>query len=408
MSLEHLIDIASKEFLLSQEYILNKLEILISVGKIQAFSKETLKGSGLVEKEISFFIEYLVSAELISKSYSYECQRHEEYEITDDFTSNCEFCEETIADSLTHIILELYELEEEFIKMVNMKQEEILKNYLQEEYMDNYTLLSEKIDKLVPFLGSGVSIPLGLPDWKGLIWGMKEKLSAKNDQDYFENLIHRGDFLGSLEMMLNYSTTLNTGDRIKAYISEKINADFKSNVDESQHNIRDIMNLTSDFVLTTNYDNALSVYRQEYSTPSTIKDIEELQELFGKNQKKVIHFHGMVDKRSTMIVTRDDYEELYAYQKTKDLLNGIMAGKSLIFIGFSFQDEYFNDLYMKIRGSIGGEHFIIIPNLHPQENRLLSARGLRPIGIKVPKEDGGRLSQQGYVDALKYIINRII
>ncbi|MEM5635454.1 hypothetical protein AAHB65_01270 [Bacillus toyonensis] len=105
--------------------------------------------------------------------------------------------------------------------MVNMKQEEILKNFLQEEYMDNYTLLSEKIDKLVPFLGSGVSIPLGLPDWKGLIGGMKEKLSSKNDQDYFEVLIHRGDLLGALEMILNYSSTLNTGDRIKAYISEK-------------------------------------------------------------------------------------------------------------------------------------------------------------------------------------------
>ncbi|MGY3377866.1 SIR2 family protein [Bacillus toyonensis] len=408
MSLEHLIDIVRKEFSLTQECILNKLEILISVGQIQTFSKKTLKGSGLAEKEINFLIEYLVSEKLINKSYSYECQRHENHEITDDFTSDCEFCEEKINDSSTHIILELYELEEEFIKMVNMKQEEILKNFLQEEYMDNYTLLSEKIDKLVPFLGSGVSIPLGLPDWKGLIGGMKEKLSSKNDQDYFEVLIHRGDLLGALEMILNYSSTLNTGDRIKAYISEKIRADFKDKVDEGQHNIRDIMNLTSDFVLTTNYDNALSVYRQEYNTPSPIDDIEELQELFGAKQKKVIHFHGMIDRRSTMIVTRDDYEELYASQKTKNLLNGIMAGKFLIFIGFSFQDEYFHDLYTKIRGSIGGEHFIIIPNLHPQENRQLSARGLRPIGIKVPKEDDGRLSQQGYVDALKYIINRLI
>lgn len=174
--------------------------------------------------------------------------------------------------------------------MVNMKQEEILKNFLQEEYMDNYTLLSEKIDKLVPFLGSGVSIPLGLPDWKGLIGGMKEKLSSKNDQDYFEVLIHRGDLLGALEMILNYSSTLNTGDRIKAYISEKIRADFKDKVDEGQHNIRDIMNLTSDFVLTTNYDNALSVYRQEYNTPSPIDDIEELQELFGAKQKRLFIF----------------------------------------------------------------------------------------------------------------------
>ncbi|MEM5635453.1 hypothetical protein AAHB65_01265 [Bacillus toyonensis] len=50
------------------------------------------------------------------------------------------------------------------------------------------------------------------------------------------------------------------------------------------------MNLTSDFVLTTNYDNALSVYRQEYNTPSPIDDIEELQELFGAKQKRLFIF----------------------------------------------------------------------------------------------------------------------
>ncbi len=40
MSLEHLIDIVRKEFSLTQECILNKLEILISVGQIQTFSKK--------------------------------------------------------------------------------------------------------------------------------------------------------------------------------------------------------------------------------------------------------------------------------------------------------------------------------------------------------------------------------
>lgn len=54
--------------------------------------------------------------------------------------------------------------------MVNSKQEEMLTKYLQEEYMDNYLLLKENVDKIVPFLGAGVSKPLGLPDWYGLIW----------------------------------------------------------------------------------------------------------------------------------------------------------------------------------------------------------------------------------------------
>ncbi|WP_257206985.1 SIR2 family NAD-dependent protein deacylase [Bacillus pseudomycoides] len=159
--------------------------------------------------------------------------------------------------------------------------------------------------------------------------------------------------------------------------------------------------------ITTNYDNALSHYKKGYATAKTTDDIENLQDLFDEKQQQVIHFHGMADRKKTMIVTRQDYDDFYDNQKTKDILNGIMAGKPLIFIGFSFKDLYFQDLYTRIRTNIGGEHFIILPNLHPRENKQLSNRGLRPIGIKVAREGNG-LSRQGYVDALKYIINRII
>ncbi|MEC3335016.1 SIR2 family protein [Bacillus cereus] len=407
MSLEHLINIAGNELQLSKEFVLDKLELLISVGQKGTFSNQTLKDSGLLEKEINLLIENLLSAKLMSKSYSYECQRYADYEITNDITSNCEFCEKTIQDSPSHIILELFELEEELMNMVNMEQEEILKNYLQEEYIDNYNLLSDKINKIVPFLGSGVSIPLGLPDWGGLIWEMKEKLSKQDDQDYFETLMNKGDFLGALDLVLECSPTLNNENRIKEYVSKRIRDNFKGDVDNCLHNIKDILNLNSDFVITTNYDNALSYYKKGYGTAKTTDDIEDLQELFDEKQQQVIHFHGMADRRKTMIVTRQDYDEFYDNQKTKDILNGIMAGKSLIFIGFSFQDFYFQELYTRIRTNIGGEHFIILPNLHPRENKQLSAKGLRPIGIKVAKE-GNRLSKQGYVDALKCILNRLI
>ncbi|PEF75624.1 SIR2 family protein [Bacillus pseudomycoides] len=407
MSLEHLINIVGNELKLSREVVLDKLGLLISVGQKETFSKQTLKDSGLVEKEINLFIDHLISAKLMSKSYSYECQRYEDYEITTDIMSNCEFCEKTIQDSPSHIILELFELEEELMNMLNMEQEEVLKKYLQEEYIDNYNLLIEKINKIVPFLGSGVSIPLGLPDWGGLIWEMKEKLSRQEDQEYFETLMKQGDFLSALDLVLGYSPSLNTESRIKEYVSKRIRDDFKGDVDDSLHNIKDILNLNSDFVITTNYDNALSHYKKGYATAKTTDDIENLQDLFDEKQQQVIHFHGMADRKKTMIVTRQDYDDFYDNQKTKDILNGIMAGKPLIFIGFSFKDLYFQDLYTRIRTNIGGEHFIILPNLHPRENKQLSNRGLRPIGIKVAREGNG-LSRQGYVDALKYIINRII
>lgn len=128
------------------------------------------------------------------KSYAYECLKHEEHDVVEDLNEDCEFCEQKIQDSPSHFIKEIFELREEFIQMVNSKQEEMLTKYLQEEYMDNYLLLKENVDKIVPFLGAGVSKPLGLPDWKGLILGMKEKLHTQNDKAYCEGLINSGDF----------------------------------------------------------------------------------------------------------------------------------------------------------------------------------------------------------------------
>lgn len=178
--------------------------------------------------------------------------------------------------------------------MVNSKQEEMLTKYLQEEYMDNYLLLKENVDKIVPFLGAGVSKPLGLPDWYGLIWGMKEKLHTAIDKEYCEGLINSGDFLGAVDTILEYSPTLNTEDKIKTYITNKIDSDFNNQVDESKHNIRDIMNLASSFILTTNYDNALDVYRNKekdgYSSPKIIEDIENLQNHLNKGKSKLFIF----------------------------------------------------------------------------------------------------------------------
>ncbi len=412
MSLDNLINIVKQEWLISHEKVLNKLESIANTFNYQFFSKEDLQRLDLNEKEVTFLINQLSTENFIKKSYSYECLVNEEVETIDDLTSFCDFCEQSINESSSHDILELFKLEREFKRMVEIKQEEILKKYIQEEYMGNYLLLKERVNKLVPFLGAGISMPLGLPSWSGLIWNLKESLSTSDEKEEFDELIDSGDFLGALDYIRDYSTDLNHVDRIKTHISTKVQSEFKHNVDDSKHNIKDIRNLASDFILTTNYDNALISYidtsKDRYITPVPVTDIEDLQAQFDEGQKQIIHFHGMADRKSTMIVTKDDYVELYENNKTKSILNGIMTGKYLVFIGFSFKDEYFSDLYTKIKESVGGEHFIIVPNLTRHLNKQLTQRGLRPIGIKVPKDENNKISQQGMVDAIKYLINSII
>ena len=103
-----------------------------------------------------------------------------------------------------------------------------------------------------------------------------------------------------------------------------------------------------------------------------------------------------------MIVTKDDYDTLYEAEKIKHVLNGIISNKTLLFIGFSFKDEYFKDLYDKIFNFIKGEHFIIVPNLHPFDADELLKRNLIPIGVNVDKNE-----KHDFVKAIKTVLEEL-
>lgn len=136
--------------------------------------------------------------------------------------------------------------------------------------------------------------------------------------------------------------------------------------------------------------------------PQILENLDDLQDLMDDNSQKVIHLHGNVEIPNSMIVTQDDYDKLYKSEKIKSILTGIMSHKTLLFIGFSFNDEYFKDLYDKIFEFIQGEHFIIVPNLHPFDADELLKRNLIPIGINVDKN-----IEHDYVRAINTVLEEL-
>lgn len=166
------------------------------------------------------------------------------------------------------------------------------------------------------------------------------------------------------------------------------------------------MKLDTQFIITTNYDNIVSDYlkdyRGEFVMPQNLDTLDDLQDLMEEDTQKVIHLHGNADMYNSMIVTEDDYNKLYREEKIKDVLNGIMSNKTLLFIGFSFKDQYFKDLYDKIYAQIKGEHFIIIENLHPFDAAELLKRNLIPIGINVDKEE-----ENSFVKAIRTVLEEL-
>ncbi len=128
----------------------------------------------------------------------------------------------------------------------------------------------------------------------------------------------------------------------------------------------------------------------------------DLPEILNEDKQEVIHLHGNVEPYTSMIVTKEDYDEFYKEEKTVHFLNGVMSNKTLLFIGFSFKDEYFKNLYKKVYSQIKGEHFIIVPNIHSFDADELLENDLFPIGVKVDD-----VEKNDFVKAIKTILKEL-
>ncbi|WP_260503496.1 SIR2 family protein [Bacillus cereus] len=407
MSLQVLIHTVSQKINQSEEVTFEKLLKITEIVKNELFSVKRLIKYNFSEEEVNKILTELIMEEHLSPYFAYSCEHNGCSDIAVSMYDKCDFCGNILReDETNHTIQRRYKLNSDFIQLIKDKKESNLQKYVSEDYKLNLQALVGDSTRIVPFLGAGISVPLGLPDWKGLLECFDSGLHG-DDKYQYQKLVKKGSYLRAITFLQRYSGHYKEERIIKRKIKQMIEEKYEKGIDTNRHNVKDILNLGSSFYITTNYDMALTDYRSENVSPYCLNDIEDIQDFIYENKQRVIHLHGHVDKPSTMIVTQGNYEEMYDNAGVKDILKSIMGNKKFLFIGFSFNDEYFKDLYEKIIKNIGGEHYIITPNLHVFESEDLSQHHLIPIGINV-KEDNGVLDTQDYVKAIKTVLEQLL
>lgn len=405
MLLEQLIHTVSSKLQKSEEEVIEQLTIITEVVKNEIFPKERLTHYNIESKVLDTILTELLRGGYVSKYFSYDCEATDSVDFAVSLNEKCEHCGEILSGSENHIISETYKLNSNFLEVIGEQKKEKLRKYLIEDFRHNLDRLKSRTHKLIPFLGAGVSIPFNLPSWGDLLLELDKGLNAPNQEKY-KDLINQGDYLRALSFLKLYSGLYRTEQVIKKDIKTIIKSRYIKESNSNYHNIIDILKLDTDFIVTTNYDNIVSDYlrdyRDEFIMPQTLETLDDLQDLIDDNSQKVIHLHGNVEIPNSMIVTEDDYFKLYEKEKIKHIINGIMSNKTLLFIGFSFKDEYFKDLYDKIFTHIKGEHFIIVPNLHPFDADELLKKNLIPIGVNVDKNE-----KHSFVKAIKTVLDEL-
>ncbi|WP_338705963.1 SIR2 family protein [Bacillus altitudinis] len=398
MSLDNLINNVHLNLSMSEEEVIDLLTKISNTFKDTFFRRNQLNN---IQDDVEILFPILKSSGYIDEYIQCDCG--EETEIYLPNTTHCEYCNQLLKNTFVHEITNLFKLKNALLKELNLRNEEILKSVIDDQFLGIFYELKDNIDTIIPFLGAGTSLPLGLNNWANLLNEMGGSLNQQ-DKSFFDKLINKGDYLGAINVLKNNTLNLSTDEDIKKHIVRQIEAKYKSGLAENYHNIKDIINLEPAFFITTNYDSSLIDYKEGDTYPYTLEQIEDAHELLNKGKQIVLHLHGHIRFPRSMIITKEDYERLYKDDRIKSYFNAIMGTKNLLFIGFSFDDEYFKDIYNTSFKNLGGKHFIIQDNLHPDEARDMIKVGLRPLSIKVETNNYG----ENYVKALKIVLKNLL
>ena len=113
-------------------------------------------------------------------------------------------------------------------------------------------------------------------------------------------------------------------------------------------------------IITTNWD----TYFEDYCDAVPITTPEDFS-LFDSDKRHVLKIHGSIDNLSTVVATTDDYNQCFE-RLTKGVIGAnlktILSTKTVVFIGFSFGDDDFNQIMHYIRNEMGqySPHFYIV------------------------------------------------
>ncbi|MGL6032665.1 MAG: SIR2 family NAD-dependent protein deacylase [Kurthia gibsonii] len=255
---------------------------------------------------------------------------------------------------------------------------------------------------VVPFIGAGLSAAFNIPTWKNLILHLTEKYLEEGKEyvkEIIENDLKSGDYWLAIDDMKRF---LNLSEEdIKEEIAQIIIGKKQDLTDESLHNYSDLKKMNFNLYLTTNYDNLLQQYLGFDMEPILLKDINfNTQNLF--EQKRICKLHGSIANPGTIVISKSSYKELYDNDKYNNLLKLITGNKKILFMGFSFDDQFIRTLIQEHKSLFNGNHYILLNNPSQEmEIEMKNDFGLKTIRYKVENS----MYAEGIRDILEYISN---
>lgn len=267
--------------------------------------------------------------------------------------------------------------------------------------------LNEKYNQgnLIPFVGAGLSMPFHIPDWAGMIKDCAVEFGINSlENGIFLPVINydlsKYDYWSAIDNVKKYLNR--TDDDIQEYVRDRILQACK-NIDEKiDNNYIDLKSQKISLIFTTNYDHLISKFiRSELQAINLVDLSENIQNIMQQSDNvRIFHLHGNISQPHSIILSSSKYKELYQrdnYIKFMELFGG---SKTFLFLGFSFNDVYIQQVIRENKKYFKAKHYIIMDN--PTDEMVIKLK--KEYNIETISYDS---SNSSHVEEIRKILQRI-
>lgn len=209
-----------------------------------------------------------------------------------------------------------------------------------------------KKNGLVVFAGSGLSKRFNLPTWTKLAEDIINNINEQRFLDLLPTL--KSGIFSPIEILDRLQTE---HSKVSSYIKNHFK--IENNQDFSLH--KKILELT-DAIITTNYDNAFEEAASNKIIPTKYTSSFNITEINREKKPYIFKIHGCYTEPDNCIVFSKQYKTLYdGDTASKEKLKAIFIDKTIVFVGFSFNDPDINIIFTNLNNLFGDNirHFIL-------------------------------------------------
>jgi predicted RNA methylase len=237
---------------------------------------------------------------------------------------------------------------------------------------------------LVPFVGAGLSMPMGFPSWSGFLQRLADECGTS---DEVQTLLANSKYEEAAETVEQALSAVVFDRRLAETFGRR-----RSTACVLQGAVLAIPALAAGAVVTTNFDHILErVFEESGSKFERIvwgSQVSSIRSAIDVNKPFLLKIHGDAEERSARVLTKGEYDTQYRAGDPSGLrpqLERIFQSRTLLFSGCSLVSDRTMAVLFELNKQVPGhQHFAILEKPTSESNlfekqRWLGERSILPV-----------------------------